>query len=67
MFRLFLLTIFLLRSTVYADDDYAWEKGLNWQHELDEAKELAQYHKKPIFLFLESRTCFYCPKLRKPR
>ena len=36
---------------------------INWQHDLDDAKELAQFSKKPIFMFLESRNCFYCPKL----
>ena len=34
-----------------------------WQHSFEDAKELANFSKKPIFMFLESRNCFYCPKL----
>ncbi len=58
-----LLSIMLILSTLSAD--YAWEKGLPWQHDFQEAKELSNYYKKPIFMFLESRTCFYCPKLKE--
>lgn len=58
-----LLSIILIFSALKAD--YNWEKGVDWQHEFSEAKELAKYHKKPIFIFLESRTCFYCPKLKE--
>ncbi len=59
--------VFILIFTIisFLQADYAWEKGLPWQHELEEAKQLANYHKKPIFMFLESRTCFYCPKLKE--
>lgn len=62
MKKIFLLIVLIL-SLVKANDD--WAKGLDWQHDFNEAKQLAIYHKKPIFLFLESRTCFYCPKLRE--
>ena len=36
---------------------------LEWMHNLDDAKELAQKEKKPIVVFLHSRRCFYCPKV----
>lgn len=62
MKKVFLL-IFLVFTALNADNE--WEKGLDWQHEFNEATELAKYHKKPIFIFLESRTCFYCPKIRE--
>ena len=41
------------------------ENGIKWQSELEDAKELAQHYKKPIFLFLESRKCYYCPIMRE--
>ena len=59
------LIISLLLTISLVQADYKWEKGLDWQHEFNEAVELANYHKKPIFIFLESRTCFYCPKLKE--
>jgi len=59
------LIFLLIASISFVYGDYEWEKGLDWQHEFSEAKELAIYHKKPIFMFLESRTCFYCPKLKE--
>lgn len=46
-------------------EDFSWQKGLDWQSDLNDAKQLATYHNKMIFLFLESRTCFYCPKLKE--
>lgn len=58
-----LFLLFLMLSCLSAENE--WKKGLDWQHEFDEAIQLANYHKKPIFMFLESRTCFYCPKLRE--
>jgi len=39
--------------------------GIKWQYELDDAKELAEHFKKPIFLFLESRRCYYCPIMKE--
>ena len=62
MKKIFII-ICILISSIFANED--WAKGLSWQHELEEAKQVAQYKKRPIFLFLESRTCFYCPKLRE--
>jgi hypothetical protein len=62
MKKIFFLML-LIVSNLFAD--YNWEKGLLWQHDLGEAKQLAKFHNKPIFLFLESRTCFYCPKLKE--
>lgn len=59
-----LLFIFIVCSTLFAED-FSWQKGLNWQDNLEEAKQLARYHKKMIFIFIESRTCFYCPKLKE--
>lgn len=38
---------------------------IKWQSELNDAKELAQHFKKPIFLFLESRKCYYCPIMKE--
>lgn len=60
-----ILIIFALLISCLEAEDFTWQKGLDWQHEFDEAKQLAQYHKKPIFMFIESRTCFYCPKLKE--
>jgi thioredoxin-related protein len=62
MKQVFLL-LFLVFSTLTANDE--WENGLDWQYEFTEAMQVAKYHKKPIFMFLESRTCFYCPKLKE--
>lgn len=59
------IIFYLILFISFLKADYNWEKGLIWQHELNEAKELANYYKKPIFMFLESRTCFYCPKLKE--
>lgn len=60
MFKYLFLILFIINNI-----QASWDEGLDWQHELEEAKELAIYHKKPIFLFLESKTCFYCPKIRE--
>ena len=38
---------------------------LEWMHDLDEAKKYAKMSRKPVILFLHSRNCFYCPKLRE--
>ena len=38
---------------------------IRWQTELNDAKELAETFKKPIFLFLESRRCYYCPIMKE--
>jgi len=51
-----IISLFFVNVLVNADK-------IIWQHSLDEAKELAQFTKKPIFMFLESRNCFYCPKM----
>ena len=58
-----LFLLFVIISGLCAENE--WKKGLDWQHEFDEAVQLANYHNKPIFMFLESRTCFYCPKLKE--
>ena len=63
MKKIILITI-LMFSTLFSED-FSWQKGLNWQDDLDESKQLAKYHDKMIFLFLESRTCFYCPMLKE--
>lgn len=39
--------------------------SIKWQHELSDAKELAQTFNKPIMLFLESRKCYYCPIMKE--
>lgn len=39
--------------------------NIKWQHELGDAKDLAQHFNKPIFLFLESRKCYFCPIMRE--
>lgn len=38
---------------------------IKWQDELEDAKDLAQHFKKPIFLFMESRQCYYCPIMKE--
>lgn len=52
-------------SVLVKAEDMSWQDGLDWQADLEDAKQLAKYHNKMIYLFLESRTCFYCPKLKK--
>ena len=59
------LLILLLLITATFGEDFTWQKGLTWQTDLEDAKQMAKYHDKLIFLFLESRTCFYCPKLKE--
>jgi len=58
MRRISTLFITLLLAFNFANAD-----KINWQDNFEDAKELAQFSKKPIFMFLESRNCFYCPKL----
>ena len=57
--RLLLVTC-LLMSSIYAD---MIELSTDWYRNLGEAKSRAKELKKPIFLFLHSRNCFYCPKM----
>ena len=57
-----LVSFLLLISSLYGSN--AWQDGLIWQNEFQDGIEVANYKKKPIFLFLDSRTCFYCPKLK---
>lgn len=59
------LLVFLLLVSHSFSEDFSWQKGLDWQADLEEAKQLAKYHDKLVFMFLESRTCFYCPKLKE--
>jgi len=44
---------------------FSYSMEIKWQYELDDAKELAEHFKKPIFLFLESRRCYYCPIMKE--
>ncbi len=62
MLKKILLTVLLFSSSVFALND--WQEGLIWQNEFKDGIEVAKYKNKPIFLFLDSRTCFYCPKLK---
>lgn len=57
-----LVTFLLIYSSIFASN--AWQDGLIWQNEFEDGIQVANYKKKPIFLFLDSRTCFYCPKLK---
>jgi len=41
----------------------ASELGMDWRNDVNDAKEAAVKEKKPIILFLHSRSCFYCPKI----
>jgi len=41
----------------------ASELGMDWRNDVNDAKEAAVKEKKPIILFLHSRSCFYCPKV----
>lgn len=59
------LLILLLLMTAAFGEDFTWQEGLTWQTDFEDAKQMAKYHDKLIFLFLESRTCFYCPKLKE--
>ncbi|WP_072680245.1 thioredoxin family protein [Arcobacter sp. LA11] len=59
-----IFSFLVLISSLFAED-FSWQEGLDWQSDFDETKQLAKYHDKLIFMFLESRTCFYCPKLKK--
>jgi len=52
--------LLLLLITIIAN-----ASNIKWQYELNDAKELALYFKKPIFLFLESRRCYYCPIMKE--
>lgn len=54
--------VLLLTTSLFALND--WQKGLLWQNEFNDGIQVAKYKRKPIFLFLDSRTCFYCPKLK---
>ena len=51
-----LFSMFIILTNLNADK-------VIWQHNFEDAIELANFTKKPIFMFLESRQCFYCPKL----
>ncbi len=55
-------SILLFTSSLFALNN--WQEGLIWQNEFNDGIQVANYKKKPIFLFLDSRTCFYCPKLK---
>ena len=57
-----ILFIFILINSIFANDNL---NNIKWQHELEDAKELAQHFKKPIFLFLESRKCYFCPIMQE--
>lgn len=63
MKRVLLILVFLVN--LIQAEDFSWQEGVAWQHEFDETMQLAKYHKKPVFMFIESRTCFYCPKLKE--
>ena len=55
---LFFLTVFISLFSLNAS-----ELGMDWRNDVDDAKEAAIKAKKPIILFLHSRSCFYCPKI----
>ncbi|MCK5110350.1 MAG: thioredoxin family protein [Arcobacteraceae bacterium] len=57
-----ILTLLLISQWLNASDAL---NNIKWQNDLNEAKELAQHFKKPIFLFLESRKCYYCPIMQE--
>ncbi|MEA2018043.1 MAG: DUF255 domain-containing protein [Campylobacterota bacterium] len=57
-----ILSMLLLSYSLFASDIV---NNIKWQHELGDAKELAEHFKKPIFLFLESRRCYYCPIMQE--
>lgn len=54
------LSLLLFFSTTFAD---LIELSDDWYRNLTEAKEKAVELKKPILLFIHSRSCFYCPKM----
>ena len=57
---LFIVTILL--TSLFAEKQV---NNIKWQYELNDAKDLAKTFKKPIFLFLESRKCYYCPIMKE--
>ncbi len=57
-----ILTLSIVLNFMLASDNV---NKIKWQHELNDAKDLAQHFKKPIFLFLESRRCYYCPIMQE--
>lgn len=57
-----IITLLLITGYLFASDVV---NNIKWQHELNDAKELATKFKKPIFLFLESRKCYYCPIMQE--
>lgn len=58
-----IVLIFLLFINILIADEKL--NNIKWQNELNDAKDLAKYFKKPIFLFLESRKCYYCPIIQE--
>ena len=57
-----ILSLLLISHSLIASDIV---DNIKWQYELNDAKDLAQHYKKPIFLFLESRKCYYCPIMKE--
>ena len=55
----------LILSVLFFTSVFANADGIKWQHELNDAKDLAKKFNKPIFLFLESRKCYYCPIMKE--
>ena len=55
----------LMLCILFFTSAFADTEKIKWQHELNDAKDLAQKFNKPIFLFLESRKCYYCPIMRE--
>lgn len=63
MIKKTLLIFLIFTGSLFASEE--WQNGLIWQNEYKDGLEVASYKNKPIFLFLDSRRCFYCPKLKK--
>ncbi len=56
IFLLFIMFTFTLSL-------FGSELGIDWRNDVNDAKEAAKKQKKPIIVFLHSRSCFYCPKI----
>ncbi len=62
--RYVFLILMLSLTTLYAKTDSNTDK-IFWQDNFSDSKELAQKFGKPLFIFMESRRCYYCPIMKE--
>ncbi|OPX26727.1 MAG: hypothetical protein B1H07_03725 [Campylobacteraceae bacterium 4484_166] len=58
MIRYILIVLILFLTQTNADNIF-------WQDSLQDSKELAKKFNKPLFIFMESRRCYYCPIMKE--